>query len=293
MRIALLTYSTKPRGGVVHTLDLAEALAASGSRRHGLVAGARRATAASSARSTRGSRSPRRLSRRRRGVGHDRIVRSIALLRRAFTARRLRHRARAGLHQRQRRRPVHPHHPPPRRLHHAGAGRLPREGRSSSPTRASACRRRSPPRCATAGGSRPTVIPNGVRAQRFADAASDGGAVGRDGWQQLGRYVLAVGGIEPRKGTIDLVEAYRLLRQRLPDVAPGDRRRRDAVRLPRLPRRLRRGAPNSVSRRSSSARSRTTNCPPWSPPARRSPSRRPRRASGWPRWRRSPPGVPS
>ena len=30
MRIALLTYSTKPRGGVVHTLALAEALAAPG-----------------------------------------------------------------------------------------------------------------------------------------------------------------------------------------------------------------------------------------------------------------------
>ena len=30
MKIALLTYSTKPRGGVVHTLSLAEALAAAG-----------------------------------------------------------------------------------------------------------------------------------------------------------------------------------------------------------------------------------------------------------------------
>ncbi len=30
MKIALLTYSTKPRGGVVHTLALAEALAALG-----------------------------------------------------------------------------------------------------------------------------------------------------------------------------------------------------------------------------------------------------------------------
>ncbi len=30
MNIALLTYSTKPRGGVVHTLSLAEALAAAG-----------------------------------------------------------------------------------------------------------------------------------------------------------------------------------------------------------------------------------------------------------------------
>ena len=32
MNIALLTYSTKPRGGVVHTLSLAEALAAAGAR---------------------------------------------------------------------------------------------------------------------------------------------------------------------------------------------------------------------------------------------------------------------
>ena len=32
MNIALLTYSTKPRGGVVHTLALAEALAARGHR---------------------------------------------------------------------------------------------------------------------------------------------------------------------------------------------------------------------------------------------------------------------
>ena len=30
MKIALLSYSTKPRGGVVHTLALAEALAAAG-----------------------------------------------------------------------------------------------------------------------------------------------------------------------------------------------------------------------------------------------------------------------
>ncbi|MFD5453911.1 MSMEG_0565 family glycosyltransferase, partial [Streptomyces olivaceus] len=30
MKIALISYSTKPRGGVVHTLALAEALAAAG-----------------------------------------------------------------------------------------------------------------------------------------------------------------------------------------------------------------------------------------------------------------------
>ena len=37
--IALLSYSTKPRGGVVHTLALAEALAAAGQDVDGLDAG--------------------------------------------------------------------------------------------------------------------------------------------------------------------------------------------------------------------------------------------------------------
>lgn len=71
-------------------------------------------------------------------------------------------------------------------------------------------------------GLHPAVIPNGVRAQRFIDAAADSPEARnrRDGWhRRLGRYVLAVGGIEPRKGTIDLVEAYHLLRQHLPDVS--------------------------------------------------------------------------
>ena len=70
-------------------------------------------------------------------------------------------------------------------------------------------------------GLSPTVIPNGVAAQRFAAAASDDpvAAARRAEWRRrLGRYVLAVGGIEPRKGTVDLVEAYHLLRQRDPDV---------------------------------------------------------------------------
>jgi len=70
-------------------------------------------------------------------------------------------------------------------------------------------------------GSSPTVIPNGVAAQRFAAAAGDDpvAQARRGQWRQrFGRYVLAVGGIEPRKGTLDLVEAYHVLRQRVPDV---------------------------------------------------------------------------
>ncbi len=64
-----------------------------------------------------------------------------------------------------------------------------------------------------------TVIPNGVEAQRFACAAGPAGVAARAAWRsQLGRYVLAVGGIEPRKGSLELLEAYALLHSRMPDV---------------------------------------------------------------------------
>jgi glycosyltransferase-like protein len=60
-------------------------------------------------------------------------------------------------------------------------------------------------------GFEPTVIPNGVDAARFAAGARD--AAGRARWRdKLGRYVLALGGIEPRKASIDLIEAFALLR---------------------------------------------------------------------------------
>ena len=57
-----------------------------------------------------------------------------------------------------------------------------------------------------------TVIPNGVDAERFARAAGPGPTerAARAAWRRrVGRpYVLAVGGIEPRKGTLDLVSAF-------------------------------------------------------------------------------------
>ena len=57
------------------------------------------------------------------------------------------------------------------------------------------------------------MIPNGVDAARFAAGARD--AAGRARWRgQLGRYVLALGGIEPRKASTDLLEAFALLRPR-------------------------------------------------------------------------------
>jgi glycosyltransferase-like protein len=68
-------------------------------------------------------------------------------------------------------------------------------------------------------GFEPTVIPNGVDAARFAAGARD--AAGRARWRdKLGRYVLALGGIEPRKASIDLIEAFALLRAQVgPDLA--------------------------------------------------------------------------
>jgi glycosyltransferase-like protein len=64
-----------------------------------------------------------------------------------------------------------------------------------------------------------TVIPNGVDAARFARAAGPAGAAARATWRtQLGRYVLSIGGIEPRKGSLELLEAYALLRADLTDV---------------------------------------------------------------------------
>jgi glycosyltransferase-like protein len=66
-------------------------------------------------------------------------------------------------------------------------------------------------------GLHPVVIANGVDADRFAAAALDPAASAP--WRaRFGRYVLAVGGIEPRKGTLDLLEAFAVARRTLPDL---------------------------------------------------------------------------
>lgn len=68
-------------------------------------------------------------------------------------------------------------------------------------------------------GVRAAVIANGVDAARFERAAGPEGATWRDRWRnRLGDYVLAVGGIEPRKGTLDLLEAYARVRERRPGL---------------------------------------------------------------------------
>ena len=214
MKIALLTYSTKPRGGVVHTLALAEALAAAGQEvtvwtlgRGGDGGFFRPVDPAV------GQVVVPFPDRDGEQVG-ARILRSIATLGAAFdpadydvvhaqdcisanavgrclrTVHHIDHFSTPELvacHERAIREPYG---------HICVSGSVARELRDG-------------------WGIGATVIPNGVDAGRFAAAAgpSPAATAARAAWRQrLGRYVLAVGGIEPRKGSIDLLDSFAGLR---------------------------------------------------------------------------------
>jgi glycosyltransferase-like protein len=215
VRVALLTYSTKPRGGVVHTLNLAEALAELGVD----------VTVWSLARS--GDRGffrdvavPVRLVEFPEVADEsvtERIVRSIAVLRAAFTPDDydIVH-AQDCISANAVGRCV-------RTIHHLDDFTTPvlaecHEKAVVEPYARICVSAAVAAEVAAGWGLHPTVIPNGVRAERFTAAADD--VVGQQRWRdRLGRYVLAVGGIEPRKGSIDLVSAFDVLRQQHPDIA--------------------------------------------------------------------------
>ncbi|HEY3894033.1 MAG TPA: MSMEG_0565 family glycosyltransferase, partial [Pseudonocardiaceae bacterium] len=218
LSVALLTYSTKPRGSVVHTLALAEALVAAGQRvtvwalGRGGDGGFFRAV------------DPRvrlRIVPFPDIAGEEfgpRVLRSIEMLRDAFD-------------------------PADHDVAHAqdcisanAAGSCVRTvhhlDHFSTPELA-ACHERaivtpSAHVCVSSAvaaelregwGITATVIPNGVDAARFTRAASPACAAARAAWRsRLGRYVLSVGGIEPRKGSVELLEAYALLCTSLPEV---------------------------------------------------------------------------
>lgn len=237
MRIAQLTYSTKPRGGVVHTLALAEALAARGHEvtvwtlgRDGDDAFFRQVDPAVRLRvvpfpSIEGEEVGDRIQRsievmaqalraelngghegaaRYDGVGYDIVhaqdcISANAVALTGFTS---------GL----------------RTIHHLDEFTTPRlvecHDAAVVEPRARLC-----VSAAVAAeveqkyGVRPTVIPNGVDARRFAAAAGPEGEAARQRWREwLGDYVLALGGIEPRKGSIDLLEAFALLREDRPGL---------------------------------------------------------------------------
>jgi glycosyltransferase-like protein len=215
VKIALLSYSTKPRGGVVHTLALAEALAAAGQDvtvwtlgRGGDAGFFRPVDPVVRVRVVPFPDGPPAET-----VG-ARILRSIATLRDAFD-------------------------PTPYDIVHAqdcisanAVGRCIRTvhhlDHFTTPELA-ACHERAvvepyahvcvshsvAEELAQGWGLKAEVIPNGVAYDRFASTEP----AAREGWRsRLGRYVLTVGGIEPRKGSLDLLEAHALLRADHPDV---------------------------------------------------------------------------
>jgi glycosyltransferase-like protein len=217
MRIALLTYSTKPRGGVVHTLALAEALARAGQDvtvwtlgRGGDTTFYRKVDPAVMIAAVPFPAVDDE------AVG-PRILRSIRLLGKAFAdagdAYDIVH-AQDCISANAVGRCI-------RTVHHLDTFTTPElaecHDRAITRPYGRICVSAAVAREVSDGwGYRPTVIPNGVDWQRFSCA--DGGP-----WRaRLGRYVLAVGGIEPRKGSIDLLEAYATLgREDIPLVFAG------------------------------------------------------------------------
>lgn len=213
MRIALLTYSTKPRGGVVHTLSLAEALARAGHDvtlwtlgRGGDTTFYRPVDPAVTVAAVPFP------SIEGEPVG-PRILRSIEVLRQAFPRR---YAAEYDVVHAQDCISANAVPECVRTIHHLDTFTTPE---------LAACHERAITRpyahiCVSAAVARevndgwgltPAVIPNGVDWHRFSAA---NGASSR---ARYGRYVLAVGGIEPRKGSLDLLEAYAQLAD--PDTA--------------------------------------------------------------------------
>ena len=218
MKIALLTYSSKPRGGVVHTLALAEALAAQGESVTVWTLGRGGDTGFFRPVDPRVRQVIVPFSEVEGEAVGPRILRSIETLRAAFD-------------------------PASYDIVHAqdcisanAVGRCIRTvhhlDHFTTPELA-ACHERAIVQpyahiCVSAAvaqelsdgwGLKATVIPNGVDARRFATAAGPDSAHLRSAWRdRLGRYILAVGGIEPRKGSLDLLAAYARLRQDFPDV---------------------------------------------------------------------------
>ncbi len=204
MKIALLTYSSKPRGGVVHTLALAEALARAGQDvsvwslgRGGDSEFFRKVDPAVTVRMVPFSH------RENESVG-ERILRSIGVLRQAFTPDEydIVH-AQDCISANAVGRCI-------RTIHHLDEFTTPElaacHERAITAPYARICVSTAVADDVRRGwGFDPVVIPNGVDAGRFSAAAESG----RSHWSgKFGRYVLAVGGIEPRKGSLDLLDAF-------------------------------------------------------------------------------------
>ncbi|HZE67105.1 MAG TPA: MSMEG_0565 family glycosyltransferase [Sporichthyaceae bacterium] len=220
LSIALLTYSTRPRGGVVHTLALAEALAATGQQ----------VTVWSLARG--GDTAFFRPVDPRVRVElvpvidipdeplGPRVRRSIDELSAAFTP------DRYDVVHAQDCITANAAGPCIRTVHHLDHFTTPElaachEHAIVAPHTHVCVSAAVAGELAAGWGIRATVIGNGVEAERFARAAAPGPVAveRRTVWRRrLGPYVLSIGGIEPRKGSIELLESMARVRVQRPDV---------------------------------------------------------------------------
>ncbi len=220
MHVALLTYSTRPRGGVVHTLNLAEALADLGAEVsvHTLGRGGDDGffRPVDPAVDVRILPFP---DRDGESVG-ERILRSIEVLSGADVAD-------ADVVHAQDCISANAIADCVRTVHHIDQFTTPElvacHDRAIRRPKALICVSASvAAELAEEWDASATVIPNGIEAERFEAAASDAPAAAsaRQRWRErIGRpFVLAVGGIEPRKGTIDLVEAMAVVQRHRPEV---------------------------------------------------------------------------
>ncbi|MFJ2158833.1 MSMEG_0565 family glycosyltransferase [Streptomyces sp. NPDC087856] len=215
MKIALLSYSTKPRGGVVHTLALAEALAALGedvtvwTLGRGGDAGFFRPVHPA----VRIQVVPFPDGPPEESVG-ARILRSITTLRTAFDP------TPYDVVHAQDCISANAAGPCVRTVHHLDHFTTSElatcHERAIVEPYAHICVSASVAGELAAGwGIEAQVIPNGVAYDRFAVTDPTAQASWRS---RLGPYVLTVGGIEPRKGSLDLLEAYALLCATRPEV---------------------------------------------------------------------------
>lgn len=219
MRIALLTYSTKPRGGVVHTLALAEALAGRGNDvtvwtlgRGGDDAFFRPVDSSVSVRVVPFAPDPDEK------VG-QRIMRSIDTFRQAFID------DYDIIHAQD---CISANAVPwcLRTIHHLDHFTTPQlaechEKAITNPVARICVSAAVADEVNARWGYSPTVIPNGVDSERYGRAAGGSLQAVSDRWrwqEKLGSYVLAVGGIEPRKGSIDLLRAFDTVRRTAPGI---------------------------------------------------------------------------
>lgn len=215
VRVALLTYSTRPRGGVVHTLALAEALARRGAdvTVHTLDRSGDGTFYRPVADDVRTVVTPVRASEDESFT--DRILRSIAVLGEAVdpTAHDVVHAQDCIAANAVGGRCV-------RTVHHLDAFTTPAlvacHARAvTEPAHLVCVSHAVAAEVARDWGRQPTVIPNGVDAARFEAAAGEAGAAARGAWRaELGApLIVTVGGIEPRKGTVDLIDVLARLRR--------------------------------------------------------------------------------